>query len=53
MKYEKLTGICEKALRENLCYGCSKLEMQEFRGQVDCNLVQKKKKIDLGEQMKI
>ena len=40
MKYKKLTGICKIALKNNLCYGCSKLENPYFTGQVRCDLVQ-------------
>ena len=39
MKYPKLTGICERAIKNNLCNGCSKLENPYFIGQEKCNLV--------------
>lgn len=39
MKYPKLTGICERAIKNNLCNGCSKLENSYFTGQKECNLV--------------
>lgn len=39
MEYPKLTGICERAIKNNLCNGCSKLENPYFRGQEKCNLV--------------
>ena len=39
MKYLKLTGICERAIKNNLCNGCSKLENPYFTGQEQCNLV--------------
>lgn len=39
MKYPKLTGICERAIKNNLCNGCSKLENPYFTGQEQCNLV--------------
>lgn len=29
-KYPQLIGICGKAIKNNLCYGCSKLEMPDF-----------------------
>ena len=39
MKYLKLTGICERAIKNNLCNGCSKLENPYFTGQEQCNLI--------------
>ena len=39
MKYPKLTGICERAIKNNLCNGCSKLENPYFTGQEQCNLI--------------
>ena len=39
MRYPKLTGICERAIKNNLCNGCSKLENPNFTGQEKCNLV--------------
>ena len=56
MKYPKLTGICERAIKNSLCNGCSKLENPEFRGQEQCNLVRepiKQIKEILGIQEKI
>jgi len=29
-KYPKLSGICKEALENNLCYGCSKLELERI-----------------------
>lgn len=40
MKYPKLEGICATAIKNNLCTGCNKLEMPEFRGQKKCKYVQ-------------
>jgi len=54
-KYPQLSGICGQALRNNLCYGCSKLEDINFVGQAECDLVQdpiKKIKDILGIQEK-
>lgn len=34
-----LTGICKKALENNLCLGCSKLEDPLFIGQTKCKYV--------------
>lgn len=56
MKYLKLTGICERAIKNNLCNGCSKLENPYFTGQEQCNLVRepiKQIKEILGIQEKI
>lgn len=56
MKYLKLTGICKRAIKNNLCNGCSKLENPYFRGQEKCNLVRepiKQIKEILGIQEKI
>ncbi len=56
MKYPKLTGICERAIKNNLCNGCSKLENPYFTGQKECNLVRepiKQIKEILGIQEKI
>ena len=39
MKYPKLTGICERTIKNNLCNGCSKLENPYFTGQEQCNLI--------------
>ncbi len=53
MKYPKLTGICKIAIENNLCRGCSKLEDFNFRGQAECELAQKPKKVLEGIQEKI
>ena len=56
MKYPKLTGICERAIKNNLCNGCSKLENPYFTGQEQCNLARepiKQIKEILGIQEKI
>lgn len=56
MKYPELTGICKKAIQNNLCNGCSKLELESFTGVEKCKYVldpiQKIKAI-LGVQQKI
>ncbi len=54
--YQPLKGICEKAIKNNLCKGCTKLEDPNFVGQAQCNLGQEpKQKIKniLGIQEKI
>lgn len=54
--YQPLKGICEKAIKNNLCKGCAKLENPNFVGQSQCNLAQEpKQKIKniLGIQEKI
>ncbi len=56
--YPELEGICKKAIKNNLCNGCSKLENINFVGQAKCDLVQDpiykiKKILGIGEQMKI
>ena len=58
MKYPELTGICKIAIQNNLCNGCCKLEDYNFRGQADCDMVQKPREkikniLRIGEQMKI
>ena len=58
MKYNylPLEGICKKAIQNNLCNGCSKLENPNFEGEEKCNLVQEpiqKIKQILGIQEKI
>ena len=35
----ELWGICKKALENNLCLGCNKLELPNFTGQSKCDLV--------------
>lgn len=55
-KYVELTGICKKALENNLCLGCSKLENPLFIGQAKCEYVIdpiEKIKRTLGVQEKI
>ena len=56
--YPPLGGICGKAIQNNLCKGCSKLEIEEFKGQEKCDLVQDsikkiKQILGIGEQMKL
>lgn len=54
--YQQLEGICKKAIQNNLCNGCSKLENPNFVGEEQCNLVQEpiqKIKQILGIQEKI
>ena len=55
-KYPPLSGICERAIKYNLCFGCNKLENPLFRGQAKCDLAQdpiQKTKMILGIQEKI
>lgn len=54
--YSELTGICKRALRNNICLGCQKLENKDFKGQDSCSLVENPiRKINkiLGIQEKI
>lgn len=30
MRHTQLTGICKKAIENNMCYGCSKLELERI-----------------------
>lgn len=56
MKYPKLEGICATAIRNNLCTGCNKLELPEFKGQKECKYAQSPiEKINeiLGIQLKL
>ena len=56
MKYPQLERNMKIAIQNNLCYGCCKLEDYNFRGQADCDMVQKpreKIKQILGVQEKI
>lgn len=39
MNYLELTGVCKKAIENNLCNGCSKLEDIHFIGQAKCEYV--------------
>lgn len=41
MKYPKLEGICATAIKNNLCTGCSRLELPEFKGLRECKYAQK------------
>lgn len=36
MKYPKLEGICATAIKNNLCTGCNRLEMPDFKGLEEC-----------------
>ncbi len=56
--YPPLGGICGRAIKNNLCFGCQKLENPDFRGQAQCDLVQEpikkiKQILGIGEQIKI
>lgn len=31
MRYPQLTGICAKAIKQNLCSGCNLLELENFK----------------------
>ena len=53
--YLPLRGICGKAIQNNLCKGCSKLELEEFKGQDRIKELQKEKaridsELDLDKQ---
>ena len=37
--YPPLGGICGKAIKNNLCTGCNKLELETFQGQAECKYV--------------
>lgn len=39
MRYSQLTGICAKAIKQNLCSGCNLLENENFRGKEKCEYV--------------
>lgn len=41
MKYPKLEGICATAIKNNLCTGCNKLEVPDFKGKKECKYAQK------------
>lgn len=41
MKYPKLIGVCATAIKNNLCTGCNRLEIPEFRGLKNCKYVEK------------
>lgn len=56
--YQPIEGICKKAIQNNLCNGCLKLENPSFVGEEKCDLVQEpiqkiKQILGIGEQMKI
>lgn len=36
---KELRGICKKAIKEGLCLGCNKLELEEFEGQEHCKYI--------------
>lgn len=40
MKYPKLEGICAIAIKNNLCTGCNRLELPEFKGLKECKYAQ-------------
>ncbi len=58
MKYLKLTGICAKALKNNWCAGCNKLELPLFTGEKECEYVEHpvqriKQILGIQEKMKL
>lgn len=56
MESPELTGICKKAIENNLCTGCNRLEMENFKGLETCPYVKnpiKQIKEILGIQEKI
>lgn len=50
--YPQLTGICAKAIKENKCLGCNRLELLDFKGLEHCKHLEEFKQIK-GEQEKI
>lgn len=40
MKYKELKGVCKVAIEKNYCFGCQKLEMEEFTGIDKCNCLE-------------
>ncbi len=36
---KELWGICKKAIENNWCLGCNKLELDSFTGQAQCEYV--------------
>lgn len=36
MSYPELKGICKKAIENELCLGCNRLELQDFIGLEKC-----------------
>ena len=39
MSYPELKGICKKAIENELCLGCNRLELQDFTGLEKCKYV--------------
>ena len=53
-KYPPLYGIYKTAVENNLCNGCSKLEMYNFTGQSRCELIEtKQENYGVQEMMKL
>lgn len=53
MKYPKLEGICAIAIKNNLCTGCNRLELADFRGLKECKYIKPREKENLGVQERI
>lgn len=54
--YPQLQGICGKAIRNNLCTGCNRLELLDFKGLQECKHITEKQnylKEILGVQEKL
>lgn len=41
--YPQLQGICGKAIRNNLCTGCNRLELLDFKGLQVCKYINSQK----------
>lgn len=58
MKYPELKGICKTAIKNNLCTGCNRLELEDFTGLERCkyakNPIEKiKETLGIQEKMKL
>ena len=43
MKYKDLKGICKEAISNNICLGCTRLELETFEGVQECNYITRDK----------
>lgn len=43
MKYKSLKGICKEAIENNMCLGCTRLELETFEGVQECNYITRDK----------
>ena len=53
MKYPPLQGICEKAIKENRCTGCPRLEEHRFIGVWQCEYAEKPVQPNFGIQERL